>query len=91
MTSYALKRGVALLTLVNPPVNGLNQAMREGILQGLAKARADGAKAIVMMGDGRTFPAGADIAEFARGGESPLRSTRQSRRYHRVYRVTAPD
>ena len=67
--SYTLqKTGVALLRIQAPPVNSLGLAVRQGLIDGLASARADGAKAIVVVGDGRTFPAGADISEFASGG-----------------------
>jgi 3-hydroxyacyl-CoA dehydrogenase len=58
---------VAVLTMASPPVNALSAAVRDGLSQGLNQAIADaGAKAIVLMGAGRTFSAGADINEFGR-------------------------
>mmetsp|Transcript_12976 Transcript_12976/g.25166 ORF Transcript_12976/g.25166 Transcript_12976/m.25166 type:complete len:718 (-) Transcript_12976:78-2231(-) len=67
MSKYALKNGVAIVTASNPPVNGLSKAVRSGLLKGVRKAKSDGARAIVILGDGGTFPAGADIKEFASG------------------------
>jgi 3-hydroxyacyl-CoA dehydrogenase len=58
---------VAVLTINSPPVNALSQAVRDGLNQGLKQADANGAvKAIVIICDGRTFIAGADIAEFGK-------------------------
>ncbi len=55
---------VALLIINNPPVNVLSWHVRQGIFDGVDAAVADGAKAIVLICDGRTFIAGADISEF---------------------------
>ena len=56
---------VAVITLNNPPVNGLGFATRKGITDGLALAEADGSvKAIVITGAGKAFSGGADIKEF---------------------------
>ena len=66
--SYLLRNRVALLRVASPPVNSLGLAARKGIADGLRRAKADGASAVVLSGEGRTFPAGADIAEFAAGG-----------------------
>ena len=38
---YAVRDGVAVITLNNPPVNGLGNALRAGILQGLQRAEGD--------------------------------------------------
>ena len=63
--SYEVKGGVAVITLNNPPVNGLGHATRSGIFDGLKKAMADSAvKAIVITGAGKAFSGGADIKEF---------------------------
>ncbi|GBG24720.1 Peroxisomal bifunctional enzyme [Hondaea fermentalgiana] len=67
MSKYALKQGVAIVTASNPPVNGLSRAVRQGLVQGLKQAQQDGAKSVVILGEGATFPAGADIKEFASG------------------------
>lgn len=63
--TYELRGHVAVITLNNPPVNGLGLATRLGITQGLEQAEADGAvKAIVITGAGNAFSGGADIKEF---------------------------
>ncbi|HOK11014.1 MAG TPA: 3-hydroxyacyl-CoA dehydrogenase NAD-binding domain-containing protein, partial [Ottowia sp.] len=62
---YQLDGDVAVITLNNPPVNGLGYATRVGITSGLEKANADPAvKAIVITGAGKAFSGGADIREF---------------------------
>jgi len=63
--NYELRGNVAVITLDNPPVNGLGYATRLGITQGVEKAQADAAvKAIVITGAGKAFSGGADIKEF---------------------------
>ncbi len=62
---YAVQGNVAVITLNNPPVNGMGLATRQAVADGLAKAHADAAvKAIVITGAGSAFSGGADIKEF---------------------------
>ena len=62
---YAVEGDVAVLTVNYPPVNALSLATRKGLWAGLDQAEADDAvKAIVILGGGSTFIAGADITEF---------------------------
>jgi 3-hydroxyacyl-CoA dehydrogenase len=62
---YSTQGIVAIITLDNPPVNGLGLATRQAICDGVAKANADDAvKAIVITGAGKAFSGGADITEF---------------------------
>lgn len=62
---YDVHDGIAVLTLTNPPVNGLGLATRRGVLEGLSRAQDDSAvRAIVITGAGRAFSGGADIREF---------------------------
>ena len=62
---YAVRGDVAVITLMNPPVNGLGLSTRIGITDGLEKANNDAAiKAIVITGAGKAFSGGADIREF---------------------------
>ena len=64
--TLTLDANVALIGIDNPPVNALGLAVREGLLDALTRAEADpSVAAIVIIGRGRTFPAGADIREFA--------------------------
>ncbi len=66
---YELVGDVAVLAANNPPVNALGQAVRQGLIDGIERAEQDGAKAVLIYGEGRTFFAGADIKEF---GKTPL-------------------
>ncbi len=62
---YTTRDGVAVITLNNPPVNGLGHSTRTGIVEGLARANSDPAVvAVVITGAGKAFSGGADITEF---------------------------
>ena len=57
--------GVAVITLQNPPVNGLGFAVRASLQAAVdATANDDGVRALVITGSGRMFCGGADISEF---------------------------
>ena len=63
--SYSVRDGIAVITLNNPPVNGLGSVLRPGIMDGIKKAGADPAvKALVIIGSAKAFSGGADIREF---------------------------
>jgi len=63
--SYEVRGPVAVITLNNPPVNGLGLETRRGIAAGLERAGSDAAvTAIVITGAGKAFSGGADIKEF---------------------------
>jgi 3-hydroxyacyl-CoA dehydrogenase len=65
VTDLTLDGDVAVITLNSPPVNALSAAVRQGLFDAFTQANADAAaKAIVLICDGRTFIAGADITEF---------------------------
>ena len=65
--SESREGAVAVLTLQSPPVNALGSALREGIRAAIERAEADPAvRAIVLIGGGRMFSAGADITEFGK-------------------------
>ncbi|MFN7856831.1 MAG: 3-hydroxyacyl-CoA dehydrogenase NAD-binding domain-containing protein [Acidovorax sp.] len=62
---YKVHGSVAVITLANPPVNGLGLGTRQGIVEGLGRANADAAvTSIVITGAGGAFSGGADIKEF---------------------------
>ncbi|WP_420013450.1 3-hydroxyacyl-CoA dehydrogenase NAD-binding domain-containing protein [Tateyamaria sp.] len=68
--AYSRHGDIAVLTVRNPPVNALSQAVRQGLWDGMDRAEADdGARAVLIVGEGRAFFAGADITEF---GKPPL-------------------
>ena len=63
--NFEVKGSIAVITLNNPPVNGLGHATRAGIYDGLKKAMtARAVKAVVITGAGKAFSGGADIKEF---------------------------
>ncbi len=65
--SYQLEGSIAVIKAGNPPVNALSQAVREGLSKAIDRFEADRkAKAAVIVGEGRTFFAGADIKEFGK-------------------------
>jgi 3-hydroxyacyl-CoA dehydrogenase len=62
---YEVRGEIALITLDNPPVNGMSHGVRTAALEGLDRALADAnVKAIVLTGAGKAFSGGADIKEF---------------------------
>ena len=71
VTSLDIESNIALLTLNSPPVNALSLKVRQGLVSGLKDAISnDSVEAIVLICEGRTFIAGADITEF--GGSDSL-------------------
>jgi 3-hydroxyacyl-CoA dehydrogenase len=63
--TYEVRGDVAVISLNNPPVNGLGYETRRGIAEGLERAAAEsGVRAIVITGAGKAFSGGADIREF---------------------------
>ena len=74
---YGIHGDVAVITISNPPVNALSPGVPDGIQLSIQSAANDPAvTAIVVIGAGRTFIAGADIREFGKvvSGEKPRRS-----------------
>ncbi|HEV2041510.1 MAG TPA: 3-hydroxyacyl-CoA dehydrogenase NAD-binding domain-containing protein, partial [Casimicrobiaceae bacterium] len=62
---YQLHDAVAVITLDNPPLNGLSHELRAGLVEGIDRASADGGvRAIIFIGAGKAFSSGADIREF---------------------------
>ncbi len=65
LVRYEVRQRVAIITVDNPPVNALSPGVPEGITDAVARASADsGADAMVLIGAGQTFIAGADINVF---------------------------
>src|SRR5919205_898289 len=65
LVRYDVRDRVAVITIDNPPVNALSPALWTGIDEAVARANADAnADAIVLIGAGTTFIAGADIKVF---------------------------
>ncbi|MFZ4066125.1 MAG: 3-hydroxyacyl-CoA dehydrogenase NAD-binding domain-containing protein [Phenylobacterium sp.] len=72
VTDLSMDGDIAVITLNSPPVNALSANVREGLFEGFKAATADPAvKAIVLICEGRTFIAGADITEFGGAARGP--------------------
>ena len=77
---YKVHGDVAVITLNNPPVNGLGYATRTAIAKGLDDANADPAvKAIVLTGAGKAFSAGGDLDMVDANSRDPRRLARTVR------------
>ncbi|MEY3654364.1 MAG: Fatty acid oxidation complex subunit alpha [Pseudomonadota bacterium] len=62
---YTVQGDLAVITINNPPINGMGLSTRQAIVAGLDKALADdNVKAIILTGAGKAFSGGADIKEF---------------------------
>ena len=68
---YELQGNVGVITVDNPPVNALSHAVRQGLLDAIKAVENDASEAIVILCDGRTFIAGADITEFGKPFKEP--------------------
>lgn len=67
LVRVSVQNGVGAITIENPPVNALSPGVPEGILEAVESFGRDGdVAAIVLIGGGRTFIAGADIKEFGK-------------------------
>jgi 3-hydroxyacyl-CoA dehydrogenase len=67
LVSLTKHGSVAVVTIDNPPVNALSPGVPEGIVEQIEAANQDGeVRAVVVIGAGRTFIAGADIKEFGK-------------------------
>jgi len=63
---------IAIVTVNNPPVNAISQAIRQGLLDAVATTEADASvRSVVIECAGRTFIAGADIREFGKPPVEP--------------------
>ncbi|MEG0142449.1 MAG: enoyl-CoA hydratase/isomerase family protein, partial [Comamonas sp.] len=64
---------VLLVTINNPPVNALGAAVRQGLVAAMEQADASAAvKAVLIVGQGKAFIAGADIREFGKPPVAPF-------------------
>jgi 3-hydroxyacyl-CoA dehydrogenase len=67
LVSFTKDNEIGIITVDNPPVNALSPGVPEGIRESIEKAKQDPEiKAIILIGAGRTFIAGADIKEFGK-------------------------
>ncbi|MDQ1847319.1 3-hydroxyacyl-CoA dehydrogenase NAD-binding domain-containing protein [Gemmobacter fulvus] len=72
LVSIAREGSIAVVTIDNPPVNALGQALRQQLWDAVAALDADAAvQAVVLICAGRTFIAGADVSEFCKPPVAP--------------------
>lgn len=69
--SYTLVDNIGVISVNNPPVNALSHAVRQSLMESMRVAQDDAAEAIVILCEGRTFIAGADISEFGKPPKDP--------------------
>jgi 3-hydroxyacyl-CoA dehydrogenase len=69
--SYKIVDDIGVISINNPPVNALSQAVRQGLLEAIRSAQTDASRAVLIQCDGRTFIAGADITEFGKPPAEP--------------------
>nr|WP_295941597.1 3-hydroxyacyl-CoA dehydrogenase NAD-binding domain-containing protein [uncultured Acidovorax sp.] len=73
VVTTALHGDVLVVTIDNPPVNALGAAVRQGLLAAMQQAQADAAvTAVLLVGAGKAFIAGADIREFGKPPVAPI-------------------
>jgi 3-hydroxyacyl-CoA dehydrogenase len=64
---FDVEDGIGVITVDNPPVNALGPGVREGIIEAVKSGNADATvSAMVLIGAGRSFIAGADIRQFGK-------------------------
>ena len=72
VVTTARQGAILVVTIANPPVNALGVAVRQGLAAALTAAQADDAvAAVLLVGAGKTFIAGADIREFGKPAQPP--------------------
>jgi len=74
MVTYSLVDTIGIIAINNPPVNALSRQVRAGLLEALATARTDASRAVLLMCEGSTFIAGADISELGKPPQAPALS-----------------
>jgi 3-hydroxyacyl-CoA dehydrogenase len=71
VVNYQLQDQLGIIRIDNPPVNALSHAVRAGLMEALEQAKSDASQALLILCQGRTFIAGADITEFGKPPQAP--------------------
>ncbi len=72
VVNYVVDGTIGVISVNNPPVNALSQPVRQGLLDAISAAQTDTSEAVVIICEGRTFIAGADIKEFGKPAVEPM-------------------
>jgi len=76
LAHYEVEQGIGVITLDNPPLNALNSPMRQAIIEAVRNGNADPAvQALVLIGAGGNFIAGADIRQLGAAGAVASRTS----------------
>jgi len=71
--TLTLENAIAVITVSNPPINATSHAVRRGIVDALDQIDAnDDIRAAILICDGKTFIAGADVSEFGQPPKAPI-------------------
>ncbi|KXJ51959.1 MAG: 3-hydroxyacyl-CoA dehydrogenase [Thalassospira sp. Nap_22] len=71
--TLTLENAIAVITVNNPPINATSHAVRSGIVDALDQIDAnDDIRAAILICDGKTFIAGADVSEFGQPPKAPI-------------------
>ncbi len=68
---YALEGRLGIVRIDNPPVNAMGHAVRLGLDEAVRTAAGDASEVVLILCEGRTFVAGADITEFGKPPKEP--------------------
>src|SRR5271156_274855 len=86
LVRFEIVNGIGVVTVDNPPVNALSPGVPEGIVENVERGNADPTiKAMVLIGAGRSFIAGADIRQFGTNRPPPV----PGRRPHQILDASA--
>ena len=71
--TLTLENAIAVITVNNPPINATSHVVRSGIVDALDQIDAnDDIRAAILICDGKTFIAGADVSEFGQPPKAPI-------------------
>lgn len=71
VVNYEIEASIGVISVNNPPVNALSLPVRRGLMDAIVAAQSDASDAVVIICEGRTFIAGADITEFGKPPVEP--------------------
>ena len=71
VVTYQISENIGVIRIDNPPVNALSHELRAAIQDAVIAAQGDESKALLLICEGRTFIAGADITEFGKPPKDP--------------------